>query len=101
LAEIAEAMGATPQDLLRILDTHSAGMRRKADEALKLVDRLDHMTGRLRTHTLQSIDEALAAIQAVPLFERYFDRNQLNDIREDARELGEQVIREAEAEWPT
>src|SRR3982751_1607967 len=100
LAEIAQAISTTPQDLQRILETHSAEMRRRADEALKLVDRLDHMTERLRTHTLQSIDEALATIQVVPLFEQYFDRNQLTVIREHARELGEHVIRDAEAEWP-
>jgi DNA-binding transcriptional MerR regulator len=100
LAEIAQAISTTPQDLQRTLETHSAEMRRKADEALKLVDRIDHMTERLRTHTLQSIDEALATIQVVQLFETYFDPNQLTDIREHARELGEQVVRDAETEWP-
>jgi DNA-binding transcriptional MerR regulator len=63
LAEIARAISTTSQDLQRTLETHSAEMRRKADEALKLVDRIDHMTERLRTHTLQSIDEALATIR--------------------------------------
>jgi DNA-binding transcriptional MerR regulator len=100
LGDIVQTLSSTPQDLRRTLETHSVEMRRRADDFQTLAHRLDHMIERLRTHTVHSIDEALAMIRVVQLFEQYFDRSQLDDIRERARELGEQAIHDAEAEWP-
>ena len=57
------------------------------------------MTERLRTHQLASVDEALSTIQIVYVFEKYFDRDQMDAIRNHARDLGAEVINEAQAEW--
>jgi len=100
LTGIATALSSGAEDLLPLLAQHASDLRGKIDDAVRLLERIEHMAERLRSHTHQSIDDALETIQAVNVFERYFDRAQMDDIRENARNIGDARIREAEAEWP-
>lgn len=100
LVEIASALTSGPDDLLKWLGDHAIEMRRWISESERLLGRIEHMIERMQNHDHQSIDDALETIEAVSIFERYFDANQIEDIREHARQLGIERIREAEAEWP-
>jgi DNA-binding transcriptional MerR regulator len=100
LSSVAAALSSGGEDLLLLLEQHAGEMRSRVDDALRLLERIEHMTERLRSHTHQSIEDALETIQAVNMFERYFDRDQMDDIREHAQNIGDARIREAEAEWP-
>jgi DNA-binding transcriptional MerR regulator len=100
LTSIATALSSRAEDLLPLLAQHASDLRGKIDDAMRLLERIEHMAERLRSHSHQSIDDALETIQAVNVFERHFDRDQMDDIREHARNIGEARIREAEAEWP-
>jgi len=100
LPSIAEALSKRPDDLVALLEQHANEMRGRVDEAVRLLERIEHMTEQLRSHSHQSLEEAFDTIHAVSMFERYFTPEQMDDIRERAREVGEARIREAEAEWP-
>jgi DNA-binding transcriptional MerR regulator len=100
LADIATALSQGTDDLLSLLERQAVDVRQQIEDVTLIAERLDHMAERLRTHPHQSVDDAFDTIQAVTRFERYFDREQMNDIRDRARELGEDRIREAEREWP-
>jgi hypothetical protein len=82
------------------LEQHRDQLQRKLEEGRTLVARLDHMAERLRTHSPQSVEDAFDTIRIVTTFERYFDADQIAEIRANARELGPEYIRAAEAEWP-
>jgi DNA-binding transcriptional MerR regulator len=100
LAEITGVLAGSPEQLRQVLDIHTDKARRRVHEQQTLADRLEHMVERLRTHQLASVDEALSNIQIVYVFEKYFDSEQMDAVREHARDLGADVINEAQAEWP-
>jgi hypothetical protein len=58
------------------------------------------MAEHLRGHVVHSLDEAFDDIAAVRLFEDYFDTEQLDALRDRAKEVGVETVREAETEWP-
>ena len=74
LAEVLEALSGTPDELRQALETHAANARRRVHDMQTVADRLEHMSERLRTHQLTSIEEALSTIQIVYVFEKYFER---------------------------
>ena len=100
LAEVLEVLSGSPEQLRQALEVQAGKARRRLHEQQTLADRLDHMTERLRTHQLSSVDQALSTIQIVYVFEKYFDSEQLDAVREHAQNLGADVINEAQAEWP-
>jgi DNA-binding transcriptional MerR regulator len=100
LDEISQALSSSADAFLTRLDQHAADMRRKVDEIQQISHRLDHMIERLRSHEYSTLDDALADIRALSVFDKYFDRVQLQDVREHASAVGAVRIREAEAEWP-
>src|SRR5205807_1440423 len=75
LTDIAVALENSTEDLLPLLERHAGKMKGEVDEALRLMERIEHMTDRLRTHAHESVDDALDTIQIVNVFERYFDRD--------------------------
>ena len=100
LTEIGEVLAGSPDELRHALAVHADNARRRVREQQTLADRLDHMVERLRTHRLASVDEALSTIQIVYVLEKYFDDEQMDAVRDHARELGADVINAAQAEWP-
>jgi MerR family transcriptional regulator, thiopeptide resistance regulator len=100
LPEVSEILSGSPEQLRHALETHAADARRRSEEMRTLAERLEHMTERLHTHRVVSIDEAISTIQVVNVFEKYFDRDQMDAIRKHANEIGADVINDAQAEWP-
>jgi DNA-binding transcriptional MerR regulator len=100
LAEVASAVTQGPEALGQLLEQQRDRLLRRLEEERALVARLDHMAERLRTHSPQSVDDALDTIRIVTTFERYFGEAQLDEIRANARELGAEHILAAEVEWP-
>ena len=100
LPRIGEALSSRTDDLVAVLEQHAHEMKSTVEETTRLLERVEHMTKELRRHSHQALQEALDAIEGGVMFDRYFTRDQLDDIREHASEVGEARIREAEAEWP-
>jgi hypothetical protein len=100
LAEVATVVTQGSDVLLHLLEQHRGHVQGRLEEARRLVERLDQMAERLRTHSPQSLEDAFDTIRIVTTFERYFGADQLEDIHANARALGEAHIRQIEAEWP-
>jgi DNA-binding transcriptional MerR regulator len=100
LPEIASVLSGGPSDLLRLLTEHAVALRGRAEDALALATRADHMAEHLRGHAVHSLDEGFEDIAAVRLFEEFFDAEQLDALRDRTQEVGVDAIREAESEWP-
>ena len=100
LAEVASVVTQGAEVLGPLLEQHRQRLLRRLEEGRTLAVRLDHMAERLRTHSLQSVEDALDTIRIVTTFEWYFGEEQIDEIRAHAREIGAEHIRAAEAEWP-
>jgi DNA-binding transcriptional MerR regulator len=100
LTDIAVALESNAGTILSLLERQAAEMQSRIEEATKLRARLGGTIAQLRAHDYQSTDDALTLIDAVLTFERYFDEEQRNALRERGAQLGPERIREVEARWP-
>lgn len=100
LTDIGAALERSADDLLALFERHSAEMRARIENEQKILSKIDHLTERIRAQRPQDVDDALETISMVQLLERYFDKQQLEDMRAHADSLGEDYIRRVEEEWP-
>lgn len=66
----------------------------------RIRDRLERLADRLETSEASSVDEVLAAIEEMTMFEKYYTPEQLEQLKERAEAIGPARIAEVEAEWP-
>ena len=100
LTDIGIALTSDADSLVALLDRQAAEVQARIEEATTLRARLDRAVAQLRAHEYQDADEALALIEAVLTYERYFDEEQRRAIEARGKELGPERIREVEARWP-
>jgi len=100
LMDIAVAIDSDANTIVSLLQRHAADVQTHIEEATQLHSRLDAAITRLREHDYQTADDALALIEGVLTFERYFDDEQRTALRERGKQLGPERIREVEARWP-
>jgi DNA-binding transcriptional MerR regulator len=84
---------------IELLERHSRAVDGKIDELRKVQSRLAESIAQLRNHDCRSTDDALALIEAVAAFERYFTDEQRQTLRTRADTVGVDRIRQAEAQW--
>jgi DNA-binding transcriptional MerR regulator len=84
---------------LEVIDLHLARLREQIDAQRRLCGRLEAIATRLRTAEEVSADEFLRTIEEITTMEKYFTPEQLEQIRERREALGEDYLRQKEAEW--
>jgi len=100
LESIASAMQESDgHALIELLVRHSESIDAELDRMHHVRARLTESIAQLRNHQPRSTDDALALIEAVAAFERYFTDEQRQALRARAALLGQQRIEEASAQW--
>jgi len=99
LESIASAMQGDGHALIDLLERHSNAVDAKIDEFRTVRSRLAETIAQLRNHQPRSTDDALALIEAVAAFDRYFTDEQREALRARAESLGRERIDEANAQW--
>jgi DNA-binding transcriptional MerR regulator len=99
LESIASAMQGDGVALIELLERHSNAVDTKIDELRAVRARLAETIAQLRNHQYRSTDDALALIEAVATFERYFTDEQRETLRTRAEALGTDRISQAEVQW--
>jgi DNA-binding transcriptional MerR regulator len=82
-----------------VVERHLARVREQIELQRQLCDRLEGVAGALRASGSASLDDLLFAIEVTKMLERYTPE-QRELFEERRRVVGEQRIREVEAEWP-
>jgi DNA-binding transcriptional MerR regulator len=100
LEEIRDCLGQPDFSPLRVIQMHLARLREEIEMQRQLVERLEGLEAGLRHTDALTADEFLQTIEAMTIFERYYTRQQLEQIKERGRQIGEERIRAVEAEWP-
>ncbi len=87
----------TPQ---RVIDLHVERLREQIERQLALCERLEALAAWLRSAGEVPAEAFTQTIEVMSMVEKYYTPEQLAYLKERAAKLGEQHIREVEAEWP-
>jgi DNA-binding transcriptional MerR regulator len=91
-----ERPGFAPLEVIRI---HVTRLREQIDLQRKLCERLEALAEHFHTAEEVSADEFLCTIEVMTMIEKYYTPEQLAQIEDRKAALGEERIKEANAEW--
>lgn len=100
LEEIREHMAHPGLSLQRTLDLHVARLDAQIEMQRKLRDRLMTVALRLKSAEEVSVEDFLKTMEEITMFEKYYTPEQLQEIQERGKQIGEERIHQVEAEWP-
>ena len=99
LSEIRACLASCALDPAEVIDRHLARIRDQIELQRQLSDRLERVAKALRATGSPSLDDLLKAIEVTRMLEKYTPEQRAL-FEERAKIVGEQRIREVEAEWP-
>src|SRR5215471_17062339 len=100
LEQIREYLSRDDYDPRRVVRLHLERVRGQADELRRLAERLAALADALDKAEVVSADEFLDTIEVMTMIEKYYTPEQLAQIEARKAALGEERIKEANAEWP-
>jgi DNA-binding transcriptional MerR regulator len=100
LDEIRDAMRKPAFAPAPVLRLHVAELKERIRRQRHLERRLERLADRLDAAVAVSVDDLMNAIEEITMSEHTLTPEQLADVRERGRRLGEAAIRAVEAEWP-
>ncbi|MFL6291455.1 MAG: MerR family transcriptional regulator [Thermoanaerobaculia bacterium] len=104
LDEIRDSLAKPELSLPRVLELHIARLRDGIELQRRLCSRLEAVAERLRSSEVISVEEFLKTMEAMmdakAMFEKYYTPEQLQQLEERKKMLGEEHIRQVEQEWP-
>lgn len=84
----------------RIVELHLARLKDELEVMGRLYRLLEGLAARLRAQEDVSAQTFLHTIEVMTMVEKYYSKQQLSELEERRRLLGEERIRQVEAEWP-
>jgi DNA-binding transcriptional MerR regulator len=100
LEQIREYLSRGDYDPRRVVRLHLERIRGQADELRGLAERLAALANALDKAEVVSADEFLDTIEVMTMIEKYYTPEQLAQIEARKAALGEERIKELNAEWP-
>lgn len=100
LDEIKDCLDRPDFAPLRVIDGHIARLREQIELQRDLCERLEAIARGLQTSEQVSGDELMKTLEVMSMVEQGFTPEQLAYLKERERTLGQEHIREVEAEWP-
>ncbi len=82
-----------------VIEQHLRRLREQVALQQQLCVRLEALAEHMRTAETVSVEEFLQTIERMTMIEKYYTPEQLAEIQERGRHLGDEAIRQAEAEW--
>jgi MerR family transcriptional regulator, thiopeptide resistance regulator len=89
--------GASP---LAVVELQLERLRQQIERQQDLYRRLEQLAARLRAAEDVSVAELTKIIEVTHMIEKYYTPEQLQELAERKRQLGDDHIREVESEWP-
>lgn len=104
LEEIQECLDSPDFALPRVIQLHIAHLRKQIDLQQTLCKRLETIESRLSSADDISVEDLIQTIEVMSMVEnlagKFYTPEQLAEIKECGQRIGEERIREVEAEWP-
>jgi len=103
LREVKEYLDRPDFPLRRVISLHLSRLQERIELERRLCDRLEEITARLGSGEEVSSGEFIETVMEVigmsEMLEKYYSPEQLEYLEQRRREVGEERIRQAEAEW--
>ncbi len=101
LEEIREWLDRPASSVEHVIGLHINRLREQIALQRRLCERLEAiMSGLRRAEAEISVEEFIQAIEVMTMVEKYYTPEQLAWLKERANQIGQERIREVEAEWP-
>jgi DNA-binding transcriptional MerR regulator len=99
LEEIRDCLRRPDFSPLRVVQHHIARLREQMDLQQQLCQRLEALAACLSSAEEVSVEQFLQTIEAMNMVEKYYTPEQMAELQERGRQLGEDKIRQAETDW--
>jgi DNA-binding transcriptional MerR regulator len=100
LEQVRDCLDNADFSPLSLIESHLARLREQMQVQQRLCQRLESIAARLRAAETVSVEALLETIEDMTMFEKYYTPEQLAQLKERKNQVGEERIREVEAEWP-
>jgi DNA-binding transcriptional MerR regulator len=100
LEQIRDCLNGPDFSPLRLVESHLAHLREQVALQQRLCGKLEALAAHFRAAEEVSAEEFLQTIEAMNMIEKYYTPEQLKWLEERRQTVGEERIREVEAEWP-
>ncbi len=98
LGEIGELLGGPDTSALQVIEMHIDCVREQLRRRRQLCDQLEVIAQRLRESGVAPVDELLRTMEMMNMVNNYYSEEQLDWLRQRREAVGEERIREVEAE---
>ena len=99
LEEIRACLDRSDYSLVQVIELHLARLKQQIDLQQQLYRRLETIAGRLHAAEEVSVETFMQTIEVITMFEKYYTQEQLEQLEERGRQIGEERIRQVEEEW--
>ena len=99
LEQVRELLDRPDMSPQRVLRMHIERLREQVEQQKKLVERLEAVAAGLEQGAKVSAGELIHTIREIRKVEKYYTPEQLEELRERGRQLGEEGMRQAERDW--
>lgn len=100
LEQIAEYLLRTDYDPRQVIRFHLERIRQQTDELTRLGSRLQALAETLDRADAVSAETFLETIEAMTMIEKYYTPEQLEQLKARKEHVGDERIKQVEAEWP-
>ncbi len=100
LGEIRACLDGNDFSFERVITLHLERVRERIEVERKLCWRLEAIRNQLQSAEEVSVDDILQTMEVMNMLEKYYSAEQLEALKKRREEVGEDRIREVEAEWP-
>ncbi|OFW10949.1 MAG: hypothetical protein A3H96_25065 [Acidobacteria bacterium RIFCSPLOWO2_02_FULL_67_36] len=100
LEDIRRSLSRDGQSLLQTIEFHAGRTRERIERERRLCRRLEETAELLRRRSRVTIDTIVETIEELTMFDKYFTEDQRGWLKERRVVVGEERIKEVEAEWP-
>jgi MerR family transcriptional regulator, thiopeptide resistance regulator len=100
LEQIRTFLGRPDASALRVIELHLACLDEQIAHQQTLRERLARIADSLRSTGRATVEQLIQVTEGITMFEKYYTPEHLEELRQRREAVGEDCIREVEAEWP-
>lgn len=100
LGEIRGAISRDAATLLAAIEAHTQRLRDRIEAERRVLRRLERTAEALRRNQKPTVDDVIRMVEEIAMTDKYFTEEQREWMMRRAATVGEDRIREVEAEWP-
>ena len=100
LDQVKDCLDAGRMAPLEVIRLHAERLREQIEAQRRLLERLEKVAAGLASAETVSADELIRIVEMTTMFEKYYTPEQMAEIKARGETVGQERIRQVEAEWP-